>query len=328
MKLLLLQLPMAWCLQHQKSEGTPPVDGAVAFSMAPSRDLPKKFTELADVRFNGTKLEYMRCDPRAPPGAQNERCVPFKQELHFTPRPLKLVLGVMAMSAQKDIHEAHRNTWMKKPGVCPLSQHGDARCHVFPVFIFGDISDPSLDSKPDVVLLKDVPEPPQIWDGFEDTKHGQGWQRSWWTSQFKTPAWMSFASEHYPWASHIGKMDSDTFPDILTIQEDLDKAPVTAGGREWPVIYGRHFMGGYNGKGGMYGEFYSLSRSLVNCFLKADQEKTQRQDVINGRNTTWGAEWWDHAEDQVLRTTLFHAEENHICPEMLDANSNRWKHPV
>ena len=33
-----------------------------------------------------------------------------------------------------------------------------------------------------------------------------------------------------------------------------------------------------------------------------------RSGIINGRNSTWGAEWWAHAEDQVLRTTLFHAE--------------------
>ena len=31
------------------------------------------------------------------------------QELHFTPRPLKLVLGIMAMTSQDEIQDAHRD---------------------------------------------------------------------------------------------------------------------------------------------------------------------------------------------------------------------------
>lgn len=331
MKLLgLWILPLVLALKR-RTEGTPQMPETLELVLgnaaAPSRHLPEKFVNLNAQRINATKLQYLRCDPKAPPLADGERCRPYSgEELHFTPRPLKLVLGVMAMTSQSAIQESHRNTWMKNPGVCSMSQHKDPRCKIFPVFVFGDAGG-ATSKLADAVTLENVPEPPQQWDGFEDTKHEAGWKRSWWTSQFKTPAWLAYAKQFH-WATHVGKMDSDTFPDVLSIMEDLASKPVTRFGEEWPVVYGRHFMGGYNGKGGMFGEFYAISFQLLECFLKEDAKKHPRSGIINGRNSTWGAEWWAHAEDQVLRTTLFHAEEEHVCPKMLDANADRWQHPV
>lgn len=331
MKLLgLWILPLVLALKR-RTEGTPQMPETLELVLgnaaAPSRHLPEKFVNLNAQRINATKLQYLRCDPKAPPLADGERCRPYSgEELHFTPRPLKLVLGVMAMTSQSAIQESHRNTWMKNPGVCSMSQHKDPRCKIFPVFVFGDAGGATT-KLADAVTLENVPEPPQQWDGFEDTKHEAGWKRSWWTSQFKTPAWLAYAKQFH-WATHVGKMDSDTFPDVLSIMEDLASKPVTRFGEEWPVVYGRHFMGGYNGKGGMFGEFYAISFQLLECFLKEDAKKHPRSGIINGRNSTWGAEWWAHAEDQVLRTTLFHAEEEHVCPKMLDANADRWQHPV
>jgi len=321
-------LPLVVALKR-RTEALP--EGSVSLALgnaaAPSHELPEKFVKLNKKVLNATKLQYLRCDPNLPPQNTGDRCRAGTVDLHFTPRPLKLVLGVMAMTSQGSIHEAHRSTWMKKPGVCSVDRYNDRRCKVFPMFVFGDTGAARANAH-DAVTLDDVPEPPQIWDGFADTKNSEGWKRSWWTSQFKTPAWLAFASKEYSWATHIGKMDSDTFPDITSIMEDLASEPVSGGGHVWPIMYGRRFPGGYNGKGGMFGEFYALSRSLIPCFLQEDAKKKARSAMINGRNTTWGDEWWDHAEDQVLRTTLFHAEEAHLCPAMLDVATKRWEHPV
>lgn len=49
-------------------------------------------------------------------------------------------------------------------------------------------------------------------------------------------------------------------------------------------------------------------RNSAREFLETSNRCSARSGIINGRNSTWGAEWWAHAEDQVLRTTLFHAE--------------------
>lgn len=318
MKLLLWLLPLVHSLKHRPEGEVYPLQLALGKASAPSRDLPQRFQKLDLERLYGRPLEYLRCDPKVPPQADGERCAPFKGELHFTPRPLKLVLGVMAMTSQEEIQDAHRATWMKKPGVCPVQQYQDVRCRVFPVFVFGSTNRTLAN---DSVRLESVPEPPAKWDGFKDSKGTEGWKRSWWTSQFKTPAWLAYAAANFPWATHVGKMDSDTFPDIISVMEDLARKPVSVLGHEWPVLYGRHFMGGYNGKGGVFGEFYALSSSLLECFLKEDAKKVARSGLIHGHKTTWGSEWWKYAEDQVLRTTLFYAEENRVCPAILDAKA-------
>lgn len=63
----------------------------------------------------------------------------------------------------------------------------------------------------------------------------------------------------------------------------------------------------------------SLLAILPGYSLKTRSQSFARSGIINGRNSTWGAEWWAHAEDQVLRTTLFHAE----APAMWETRMTR-----
>eukprot|EP00959_Pyramimonas_sp_CCMP1952_P362903 7599406-Pyramimonas_sp.AAC.1 len=75
----------------------------------------------------------------------------------------------------------------------------------------------------------------------------------WREGQYKTPAWFQHALQ-YPWATHIAKMDLDTYPFVTAIYNDLIRLPPTR------VFYGRQFS---VGGGGMYGEFYLVTKDVA-----------------------------------------------------------------
>jgi|EP00927_Polykrikos_kofoidii_P019784 hypothetical protein len=301
---------------------------------APSHDLPKRFDDLSrkseqrkreslkkTLLWQGYDLKQ---DPPWRPFSHEQGLV----KSVFT-EPIKLVLGLMTIADHREIREAHRRTWMRQGGVCTVDRWNDSNCHVFVVFVFGNVSHDQFASEADSLILTGVPEPERLeslsgyeGDGGYDNK-GKS-RRMWLLSQFKTPAFFSYALHNLAWATHIGKLDEDTFPYVGDVLQDL--VELAKHGLH-PTYYGKSFVGGYHGKQGMFGEFYVLSVDAVECAAKAERKMARQVDSTT--NTSWGEDWFKHAEDQVVGELLYLAEESKECLPILKASvEDRWLHPV
>lgn len=283
----------------------------VDMARAPSRQLSQKFDAyMAENHTGSEKPTFLRFTAARDPPYETIQIANWKTE------NLKLILGVMTMSTQTEVIAAHRRTWMKQPGVCGIDRKDDANCFIFPFFVYGDIDNAEITKQSDVVCLSKVPEPrDDVATGFQDEDKSLN---QWKTSQLKTPTWFEYASTHFAWATHVGKMDLDTWPWTENIIQHLSKTPYKEDGQKWPIMYGRHFDGGFEGKGGMYGEFYAMSKDVVECFLKAVPKQEQETQLLYGENVTFSSRWFYSAEDQVLRTILAHEETDGSCPPMID----------
>eukprot|EP00928_Gymnodinium_smaydae_P020231 TRINITY_DN17821_c0_g1_i2.p1 TRINITY_DN17821_c0_g1~~TRINITY_DN17821_c0_g1_i2.p1 ORF type:complete len:422 (+),score=54.24 TRINITY_DN17821_c0_g1_i2:140-1267(+) len=257
-------------------------------------------------------------------------------------KPIKLLLGVMAISGHDDVHQAHRQTWMQSPGVCQIARRDDPACSVFPVFVLGNISKQQQSTLhfDDYLILKDVPEIKEL-SGYEgdggEEKRGRT-HKMWLASQFKTPAFFRQAASQFKWATHVGKMDEDTLPNISSVASDLAK--LTAMGGEY--YYGWKVLadGGYQGKGVMHGSFYLFSSGAASCWLKSDElaslpgNDTLKSTLghldpamlVSAKRFT--QPWWTHAEDQVVPNHLVTAQEYGHCPAVRWVSAIRWIHPV
>jgi len=118
---------------------------------------------------------------------------------HFGQRlrdDLKIVLGILSLGPQSEAREITRQTWMRQPGVC-LAVHGpQPDCSIYVVFVVGNKTLGKLqnhsDSRREDVMLVDDDIP----------------------SVVKNRQWLQTAVEKYPWATHVGKIDQDTFPHL------------------------------------------------------------------------------------------------------------------
>eukprot|EP00928_Gymnodinium_smaydae_P007238 TRINITY_DN12607_c0_g1_i1.p1 TRINITY_DN12607_c0_g1~~TRINITY_DN12607_c0_g1_i1.p1 ORF type:complete len:379 (+),score=30.45 TRINITY_DN12607_c0_g1_i1:199-1335(+) len=257
-------------------------------------------------------------------------------------KPIKLVLGVMAITGHADVHEAHRQTWMKSPGVCQIARWNDPACNVFPLFVLGKISKQQRSTLhfDDYFVLEDVPETAEtsgyMGEGGKLAEQGKGRTHSMWlASQFKTPAFFSQATSQFPWATHFGKMDEDTLVNISAVADELAKLNHIGG--EWH--YGHYEEGGYSGKGVMMGEFYVLSKGAASCWLEeqADEAPPDRE-ALKGfghidpkflvRAKRFPARWWATPEDQIVSTLTIEAQEHGNCPPVHWIHACHWRHPV
>jgi len=211
----------------------------------------------------------------------------------------KIVVGIPTATAYCRLRMAHRATWMREPHVCGASRHGEDGCHIFPFFLYAKVERSSIEDYDDQIILEDVPHAKDLNEGYAPAKLKSGqWSKEagktrdmWREGNRKTPAWLRYAYEHFEWATHVVKMDMDTYPFWYMIYDDFKRAPATK------VFYGHAFNGGFRGRGGNGGEFYALTRDLLGC---AVQQLYNRTECGIGR--TW--DWDGTAEDQVLGTML------------------------
>jgi len=236
-------------------------------------------------------------------------------------KDVKLVIGIMAQTNQPDIHHAHLDTWMQQDGACSVDQFQDRDCHVFPMLIFGNISSGAPEYSKNAVVLTDIAEPEDVVSGYtnDNPKKMGNWKtRSMlYSSRMKTPSWINYAQKHFPWATHVAKMDLDCYPHIPIILHDLEQAPQQA------LFYGRFFgKHGFAKHGGMFGEFYLVTSDLLNCW--SDQNR-----MLNKKHGKNARVFPGHPEDQAFSTVLFRAEEAKICPAVTQMHvQNRWQHPM
>lgn len=107
------------------------------------------------------------------------------------PPKVQLVLGVFAYQNLKDgdtVRGVIRDSWMQQPGVCWVQLGQKSNCTVYTAFVLGS-------RLPAESMVEEV-----VLNIQENMNFG------------KTYQFFHYAASHYPWATHIGKMDLDTFP--------------------------------------------------------------------------------------------------------------------
>eukprot|EP00747_Dinoflagellata_sp_TGD_P145664 gnl/TRDRNA2_/TRDRNA2_176609_c0_seq3.p1 gnl/TRDRNA2_/TRDRNA2_176609_c0~~gnl/TRDRNA2_/TRDRNA2_176609_c0_seq3.p1 ORF type:complete len:354 (-),score=16.56 gnl/TRDRNA2_/TRDRNA2_176609_c0_seq3:22-1083(-) len=220
---------------------------------------------------------------------------------------LKLVIGIMTPINQPLLRQIHRDTWMQHDGVCPLSMRMNDTCHTFPVFLYANHSLEALPDtdRHDAIILTDVPEDADLRSGYREPDSSENETPGMRASSFlKTPSWMRYAQHQFPWATHIVKMDMDTYPFIRQIQNQLVAVPQDLK----RMYFGQAAEGGYAPGGVMMGGFYGVTSDLVDCWVRREA----LGKLENGRNTSF--QWAKHNEDQVFSDVLQSAEESNMCP--------------
>jgi len=214
---------------------------------------------------------------------------------------LKIVVAIPTPRFQCHLRNAHRKTWMTYPYVCPLQDREKPGCHVFPVFLYASVATDDIEQCDDSIILHDVPE------AANATTNKFGVVKTTWAEgNAKTPIWLRMAFRNMTWATHIGKHDMDTFPFWPLILQDLDESP------QENVFYGRRMSrGGFNGRGGMYGEFYIMTPDVFKCL-----------DTF-----LYKYHWGSKPEDQIVGTLLWYRNTSGCGPQATwVAVQKRWHH--
>jgi len=222
------------------------------------------------------------------------------------PKPsakVKLLIMVTTIPKEAKLRQVHRETWMSLPGICTLTNdvvQEPPGCSAFVAFFVGfdNKTDAYLrkemSAKKDIVLLDTfdrwdftpipVKRPPPNWKGH---KEGKVWVPSEhlakpsFNGEVKEKALKSFqyAWKNFPWVTHYAKNDMDNFPYVAEILGDLEDLPHSPAGIKskdimptsnptpWVeghgVYYGKYQSGYF-----MQGQFYILSRPVLECIFK------------------------------------------------------------
>lgn len=258
-----------------------------------------------------------------------------------TKKSVKLVIGILSLPWEVELRNEHRRTWMRQAGICHISQWKNESCHVFPVFILGNTmghdDDNQVSNMPGSTVMINITERPSNDQAREDDRIVHIKRNT------KICSWFKYARDNFKWASHVAKMDMDTFPAVAKIRYDLAVAPSTA------VYYGP-FMGyGENClRGGMQGQFFAVTPDLIDVWVpKASTSTSGTRFARNGRevndlkNPAYsrtgqcrvceadGSSTFAQYSDPALGPCLFAAQELEFVPRMtcVDARS-RFRHPV
>jgi len=121
------------------------------------------------------------------------------------PRNLKLIVGVLSCPSDDYARQVIRTTWFNQPGVCTIDKASSPRhfyndCTVYVVFVIGGVKES--------YLMRD-----ELFLAVPDGKSSDGGVHVKMVAVTrKVSHFLRWASEHYPWASHIGRVDQDYFP--------------------------------------------------------------------------------------------------------------------
>lgn len=218
----------------------------------PSKELPQKFKKMWE-----QEQSYVPSAKAVTPELIGDK------DWSAHGKDVKLVVGIPMISSQKEVLDAHLSSWMMGEGVCHIDNHDDHNCHVFPVFLFGENSKASTVTK--FALSLPIPEPAEVPDDGYSTGTGSKVATDIPLAvQFrKTHDWFKHAATSYKWATHIGKMDADTYPHFKQILEDLAAGPKDR--FYWGSLMGHHNCHAGPNTGFMQGAFYIVSADLEAC---------------------------------------------------------------
>jgi len=156
----------------------------------------------------------------------------------------------------------HRETWIRRPGVCAPKRHGEPGCVLFPTF---PMTAGSNMGKPCSLSHEKLQEAAAIaeQDNLADPercetfllKWEEPYVQPWWTPRTLTHdeprhlVMFKTALVRYPWMTHFVKQDLDTYPYYPFVLQGLVKAPEGKAAQTGHVYFGQwHRMGTWPGK--------------------------------------------------------------------------------
>jgi len=117
------------------------------------------------------------------------------------PSSIQLVLGILTVAEKSAYRQVMRETWLRQKGVCYWSNSSrKRRCSVYAAFVIAKNSSKNI-SDEDMALAQSE-EGMLVLDTVENMNRG------------KSFLWFATALKMFPWATHIGKIDMDTYPFI------------------------------------------------------------------------------------------------------------------
>jgi len=241
----------------------------------------------------------------------------------------KLLIGVPSIWYESNYRDVHRRTWMSDSGVCKVSDKSP-NCKVYVTFVLGR-NNSAVDAQVaaeakregDIIVPELTPElnsTLKLWTDVRsglacmdpvDSNHKFDITGTRMVQEFKSALWLLHASKHYPWATHVAKSDSDNYPVIGTILNDLATASCSKK-QEIELVETNSQLRGegsedlrsdnagmYYGQacGGLHGmrqgQFYVLSANLLSCLAIEEGLKSgYLVDFWAGEDTMVGS--WVH----------------------------------
>lgn len=225
-------------------------------------------------------------------------------------KSVKLVLAVFSIERDAEHQEVIRNTWWKQRGLCLAADGPKQDCSVYTAFVHGNESN---SRSPDVLKVNIK----------ENMNKG------------KSHTWFQYAATNFPWATHIGKMDVDTYPYLKQLVTSLAQHHGTCEtyiGK--PVVWKRCFFGG----GGAWCPPPRCGKPLSQNFLHysgGDECWSYMQgglyimsQHLAAEVTTPGTDWSKHKEgfeDLVTgRGIASYARSKNVCVDTWDPQA--WYH--
>eukprot|EP00416_Gambierdiscus_australes_P038317 CAMPEP_0171104914 /NCGR_PEP_ID=MMETSP0766_2-20121228/61579_1 /TAXON_ID=439317 /ORGANISM="Gambierdiscus australes, Strain CAWD 149" /LENGTH=341 /DNA_ID=CAMNT_0011565627 /DNA_START=43 /DNA_END=1068 /DNA_ORIENTATION=+ len=128
------------------------------------------------------------------------------------PSSIQMILGVFTVAQDAEYRHVVRQTWMQQAGVCYWKHGPWDNCSVYVAFVIGkhgsgssdvNVTDEEVERahKEEGMLVLDVPE---------NMNRG------------KSLTWFHTARGWFPWATHIAKMDMDTYPFLHKLLKRMD----------------------------------------------------------------------------------------------------------
>jgi len=124
-----------------------------------------------------------------------------------------------------------------------------------------------VEAADDMVFLPDVPPAKRLNSGVQIWWNLGKNREMWREGQYKTAAWFKHALQ-YTWATHVAKMDLDTYPFVTMIYNDLLRLPGTH------VFYGKHLS---VRRPTMFGQFYLVTKDIAARWVEVENSTRKKR---------------------------------------------------
>lgn len=146
------------------------------------------------------------------------------------PPSVRLLLGIMSVAQDSAYRTVVRRTWMQRAGVCYWGPLPRQNCSVYVAFVFGKNGTGTGKNKVEVsdeeLTRSHSEEGALVLDIKENMNEG------------KSFVWFATALEEFPWATHVAKMDIDTYPYLHKLVRGMDAKSGCAGRSSPYEIFG------------------------------------------------------------------------------------------
>jgi len=155
------------------------------------------------------------------------------------PESIKMVMGVFTIPQERDYRQVVRETWLDQAGVCSLEGGPSKDCSVYAAFVMcsegwgvtrtdkGSTDMPAPEGFAPEDMEAAHREPGAfVLKGTMENMNGP-----------KTMRWFQAVLLKFGWATHIAKMDMDTFPFMHKLVNRMAGGPSCGGGAAGPYEY-------------------------------------------------------------------------------------------